>query len=87
MENRGGVITEQVFTRVDSQGIPSVRGSYQFILISTDYEHFESTLLTVVTNAINNTMVECTGSFLRDTTTIKIAGQVTIYFMEHTLLQ
>ena len=74
IENEGGV-TEKVFTKSDSRGTLSPMDAYQFTLVSTAYYSFESRLSTVVTNAINNTMVECTDSTLpRDRTTIKLAG-------------
>ena len=75
IESEGGVVAQQVFKKSDSRGTWPPVGAYQFTLVSTAYYSFESRLSTVVTNAMNNTMVECTDSVLpRDRTTIKLAG-------------
>ena len=62
-----------LFVKSDKLGTQE-RGGYNFTLISTVYENFISTLSTVVTSAMNNTIAECTGYFGRDSVTILLAG-------------
>ena len=61
------------FAKSDELGTQERQG-YNFTLISTVYENFISTLSTVVTSAINNTIVECAGHSSRDSATILLAG-------------
>ena len=70
----GGAITEQAFVKGGELRILVIRNSYRFTLMSVAYDNFESTLSAMATNAINNTMVECTGHFSRYSIVIKIAG-------------
>ena len=62
-----------LFAKSDKLGTQE-RGGYNFTLISTVYENFISTLSTVVTSAMNNTIAECTGHLGRDSATILLAG-------------
>ena len=72
-----GDSTEEVFVRGNQLGTKYTWNSFTFTLISTDFNSFESTLSTVVTNAVNNTEVVCTGLSSSDTTIIRIAGKLT----------
>ena len=62
------------FTNSDKLGTQEHRQEYNFTLISTEYDNFISTLSTLVTSAMNNTMAECTGHLGRDSETILLAG-------------
>ena len=74
VQNKNSDSTEELFIRGQHLGLRRTWNSFTFTLISTDYNHFESTLSTVVTNAVNNTEVECSTSSSRDTVTIRVAG-------------
>ena len=75
VENENSGSTEELIIRTHQLGLIRTWNSFTFTLISTDYYHFESTLSTVVINAVNNTDVECSISeSTRNTVTIRIAG-------------
>ena len=65
---------EQVFTTGVTPRTQRQKGLYKFTVISSDIHHFETTLSTVTTAAMNNTMVECNDGLPADTVTIKISG-------------
>ena len=65
---------EQVFTTGGTPGTQHQKGLYQFTVIASDVHHFETTLSTVATAAMKNTMVECSDGLPLDTVTIRIAG-------------
>ena len=66
-----------LFVKRDKLGTQE-HGRYNFTLISSLYETFISTLSTVVTSEMNNTVAECTGHLGRDSATILLAGCSTI---------
>ena len=70
-------LAEQVFTNGDQLGTQITKDVFEFTLISMQYNHFESTLSTVVTNTVNNTAVVCTGLSSPATVTLRIAGKLT----------
>ena len=63
-----------MFTTGGTPGTQHEKGSYQFTVIASDVHHFKTTLSTVATAAMNNTMVECNDRLPADTVTIRIAG-------------
>ena len=68
-------LTGKVFTSGEVVGTQATRDGFKFTLISTQYNDFESTLSTVVTNALNNTTVVCTDHATPATVTIRIEGK------------
>ena len=76
---KGGIhLLEQVFTSGQQVGTQGTWDVYEFILISTQYNNFESTLSTVVTNAMNNTDIVCRGLSRESpaTVTLRIEGKL-----------
>lgn len=74
IQNEGGIPFELILTRTEEPGIVNTNSLYTFTLVSTDSNHFESTVEIVVTASIIHTVLECTGGTLRDTVTIWMAG-------------
>ena len=78
VRNEDGDSTEVTFLVGSSQvGTRHTWNLFTWTVISTDHNYFESTLSTVVTNVVNNTVVECSGQMSPATATIRIAGQQT----------
>ena len=48
--------------------------TFEFALMSVAFSHFQSMISVVVTEEINNTRVECTGRFSRDSVIVMITG-------------
>ena len=48
---------------------------YNFTLLSATYNRFESSVSTVLTAALNNTMAKCGDSSETEPVTIRLAGQ------------
>ena len=63
-----GADIEVTFTRNEQRPVAHYFNTmtFEFALISVAFDHFESTVSVVVTEEINNTRVECTGRFSRD---------------------
>ena len=64
----------KVFTTSDTVGTQDQMGLYQFTVLSSDVHYLKTTLSTVATAAMNNTIVECNDGLPVDTVTIRIAG-------------
>lgn len=62
------------FTAGNGPGTRYHIGSYQFTLVSSTRNHFQSTLTTFATIVMNNTVVECNDGMPADRVTIRIAG-------------
>ena len=62
-------------------------GLYNFTLVSAAQNQFESTVSTVLTNTMNNTVVECGDSDSEEATIIRIAGSINKLISEILLLQ
>lgn len=62
-----------LFVQSDELGTQEHQG-YSFTLISTMYDNFISTLSSVVTSTMNNTVAECTGHLSKDSVSILLAG-------------
>ena len=76
VRKENGDSTEVTFLVRSSQvGTRHTWNLFTWTVISTNYNHFESTLSMVVTNVVNNTVVECSGEMSLATATIRIAGQ------------
>ena len=58
-----------------------------FTLVSATQNQFESTVSTVLTNTMNNTVVECGDSDSEEATIIRIAGSINKLISEILLLQ
>ena len=55
-----------------------MKNSYTFTLVSATQNQLESTVSVIATISMHNTEVECTGIPLRDSITIKIAGNTNL---------
>ena len=62
-------------------------GLYNFTLVSATQNQFESTVSAVLTNTMNNTVVECGDSDSEEATIIRIAGSINKLISEILLLQ
>ena len=51
-------------------------GLYNFTLVSATQNQFESKVSTVLTNAMNNTVAQCSDVESEESTTIRIAGSI-----------
>ena len=72
VKNEGVVTWESVFIRGQPAGTVEMRDPYRFTLISSNINHFESTVSVKATSSINNAVLECAAGSLRDTVTIQI---------------
>ena len=72
--NEDGGVAEATFLIGQGRGRQHQMGPYQFTLISSTLNHFQSTLTTIATIAMNNTVVECNDDLPPDTVMIRIAG-------------
>ena len=76
--NAGGMLSaEQVFGSGHRPGSAYSQNVYNFTLISTVYNHFESMLSAMATASIHNSVAECRGTSgmtLRDEVTLQITG-------------
>lgn len=70
------VVFDKLFVSGEESGMQVVKNLYNFTLISSISNNFESTLSLIATIKENNTNVECADHFSRDTVTIKIAGLI-----------
>lgn len=68
------LLADTVFRSGEDKGRIKMKDSYTFTLISATQNQLESTVSVVAAMSIHNTEVECTGIPLRNSTTIKIAG-------------
>ena len=72
---RSGTSLQNIFFSGDSIGSVQLQGdSFTFRLISTSYNHFESTMTVMASASLDNAIMECTGLTAPDTLTIHIAG-------------
>lgn len=81
VEKDGIELVRMSFVLGDQLGpLPPRNLYYNFTLLSTSYNHFESTLSVMVQNTLDNAVVECTGArlFSQSTVTIKIAGTLIV---------
>ena len=66
---------ERTFTRRDAFGTREVEGVYTLTLVSNANNCFESTLSTVATQSLHNTVTECYSTTLINSFTIKIESK------------
>ena len=74
ISQHGVLLADTVFRRGENPGRVKTENLYTFTLVSATQNQFESTALVEAAMSIHNTEVECTGIPLRDSVTIKIAG-------------
>ena len=75
VQSEGGVqLVELVFTSGQSLGSQRRESHFTFTLVSTSYNHFESTVSFVATSSLHNTMLDCTGLTTPASVTVRIAG-------------
>ena len=72
-EKEGSDLVEAVYTSRDTPGNIQ-KGLYDFTLVSATNNWFESTVSTVLINAMNNTVAECSDTISEESETIRIAG-------------
>ena len=63
---------EHFFTSEEPLQTIHTDGLFRFMLISTAHNHFESTVSVEAMVSLDNTMVECTGFYGKDTSTVHI---------------
>lgn len=84
---QSGLTLEHTFRRGDQLGTQHMQSQdnaagYNLTLVSNDYNHFESILSTISTNALQNAQVDCVTSISSQSMiTLKITGT---YYLLHT---
>ena len=66
---------EHTYTRSDESVTQEVEGVYTFTLVSNSNNRFESTLSTVATQLLHNTVTKCYSSSLISSFTVKIESK------------
>lgn len=79
---KSGVLIEYIYIRGQQPGHTSLRYPYTFALVSAEQNQFKSTVSVIATKSINNTVVECTDTLSRDSTTIGIAGLTQLFVFQ-----
>lgn len=82
LRNEDGMIVMQyTFTKGDQLEPVHPHSPFSFIfwLVSSDYNHFESTVSVIATVSLHNHVLECADGSLSDAVTIHIAGFSEIY--------
>ena len=73
LETAGSNSIQITYTRGDVLGTTH-EGLYYFTLVSASNNGFESTVSTVLTNAMNNTVAECSDTESKESEAIRIAS-------------
>ena len=74
LETEGSMPIQMTYTAGDMPGT-TLKAPYNFTLLSATHNGFESTVSTVLTTALNNTVAICGGISEVEPVTIKIAGE------------